>query len=85
MRFGTIALAALSALTAVHGQGLTPGGVVMSIEEITDLSSDTNDILMDIKGGNLFSIIPVRPLSWAIYLFVGRLMLMCECRKLSRA
>lgn len=60
MRFTTLAFAAI-AVFSVNAQ-LTPSGVVKSIEEITDLSDDTNGIFMELQSGGptaIFSVVPV--------------------------
>ena len=69
MRFTSLTLAAFCAFTSIHAADLTPSGVVMSIEEITDISSDINDILQKSPSlGNAAKTIPVRSLPCRKYL-----------------
>jgi hypothetical protein len=61
MHFKVFAVTAFGLAASVHAAAdLTPDVVVKSIEEITKISGDTNDLL---KGqGSIFTTIPVRPL-----------------------
>ncbi|KAM0271964.1 hypothetical protein ACHAQH_008871 [Verticillium albo-atrum] len=59
MQFKILTIAtAFTGLVAAQQSDLTPQTVVKSIETVTDLSQDANDLLTDLSPVNLFSIVP---------------------------
>lgn len=60
MQFKLLTIAtAFAGLVAAQKSELTPQTVVKSIEAVTDLSQDANNILTDLSFNNVFSLIPV--------------------------
>ncbi|RXG43089.1 hypothetical protein VDGE_06236 [Verticillium dahliae] len=59
MQFKLLTIAtAFAGLVAAQKSELTPQTVVKSIEAVTDLSQDANNILTDLSFNNVFSLIP---------------------------